>query len=134
MKIKLDENMPVALQGALGAMGHDVDTAAAEGLAGKPDEMVRRFATAAGRFLITQDLDFSDIRSLAPGTHPGVLLVRLRDPGRSALLQRIASVFRTEPIESWKGCLVVLSDLRLRIRRPTSAITSGRLSKGPTVQ
>ena len=118
MKIKLDENIPVALQGILGALGHDVDTAVAEGLAGKPDETIRRYATAAGRFLITQDLDFSDIRALAPGTHPGILLVRLRDPGRAALLQHIASVFRTEPVDTWSGCLVVLSDLRLRIRRP----------------
>ena len=119
MRIKLDENMPLALQGILHDMGHDVDTAIAEGLAGKPDEMVRRFANAAGRFLITQDLDFSDIRFLAPGTHPGILLVRLHDPGRSALLQRVAAVFRTEPVDSWSGCLVVLSDLRLRIRHPT---------------
>jgi len=29
------------------------------------------------RFLITQDLDFSDIRQFKPGTHPGLLLVRL---------------------------------------------------------
>jgi predicted nuclease of predicted toxin-antitoxin system len=30
------------------------------------------------RFLITQDLDFSDVRRFVPGSHRGILLVRLR--------------------------------------------------------
>jgi Domain of unknown function (DUF5615) len=42
------------------------------------------------RFLITQDLDFSDVRRYAPGTHHGLLLVRLPQPGRTALFERIA--------------------------------------------
>ena len=39
----------------------------------------RFFAKAAqsdGRFLITQDLDFSDAREYVPGTHHGLLRVR----------------------------------------------------------
>ena len=31
---------------------------------------------SGSRFLITQDLDFSDIRKFAPGTHHGLLLVQ----------------------------------------------------------
>lgn len=73
MKIKLDENMPVALVADLVALGHEVDTAPGEGLAGKADSEVWRAAQTAGRFLITQDLDFSDVRSFAPGTHHGLL-------------------------------------------------------------
>ena len=40
MKIKLDENMPSSLVAALSALGHDVDTAPAEGLAGHSDPNV----------------------------------------------------------------------------------------------
>jgi predicted nuclease of predicted toxin-antitoxin system len=62
MRIKLDENIPVSLVTALDALGHDADSVPQEGLTGKPDPDVWRGAQECGRFLITQDLDFSDVR------------------------------------------------------------------------
>ncbi len=50
----------------LTACGHDTDTVPEEDLAGKPDPDVWRETQQAGRFLITQDLDFSDIRQFRP--------------------------------------------------------------------
>ena len=35
-------------------------------------------AQREGRILITQDLDFSDIRKFQPGTHYGIVVVRLQ--------------------------------------------------------
>jgi hypothetical protein len=55
-------------------------------------------AQADGRFLVTQDLDFSDARKYAPGTHHGLLLVRLPQPGRTALFERVSTLFRTEAV------------------------------------
>ena len=75
-------------------------------------------AQRAGRFLITQVLDFSDIRRFAPGTHKGILLVRLREPGRIALMNRIRDVFQVEKVEDWNGCFVVATDHKIRVRRP----------------
>jgi hypothetical protein len=75
-------------------------------------------AQAAQRFFITQDLDFSDMRRYAPGTHAGLLLVRLARPGRNALFERIVSVFQTENVDEWKECLVVVTDRKIRVRRP----------------
>jgi predicted nuclease of predicted toxin-antitoxin system len=82
VKIKLDENIPAGLIGILEDLGHDVDSVPQEGLGGEPDDTVWTATQAAGRFFITQDLDFSDIRRYQPGQHFGILLVRLRDPGR----------------------------------------------------
>jgi predicted nuclease of predicted toxin-antitoxin system len=118
MKIKLDENLLEALLRKLANLGHDTDTVRQEGVAGKPDPDIWQAAQLAGRFLITQDLDFSDIRKFAPGTHHGLLLVRLRAPGRQALTERIAEIFRNEDAESWSRCFVVLTDHKLRIQRP----------------
>ena len=118
MRIKLDENLPQRLVAALTDLGHNVDTAVQEGLTGRDDPAVWRAAQNTDRFLITQDLDFSDIRRYAPGTHRGLLLVRLRFPGRSSLFDRIQSLFRTEQVSDWTGCLVVASDRKLRVRRP----------------
>ena len=118
MKIKLDENIPVRLASALATLGHDVDTAASEGLKGRPDVDVWNAARNEERFLITEDLDFSDVRQFKPGTHAGLLLVRLREPGANALVSRIEAVAQEEGLDSFARCFVVLTDRKLRIRRP----------------
>lgn len=118
MKVKLDGNIPVRLADELGVLGHEVHTVASEGLKGRPDTDVWSAARGEDRFLITQDLDFSDVQQFKPGTHPGLLLVRLREPGAKALLSRILTVVQEEGLESFAGCFVVLTDRKLRIRRP----------------
>lgn len=118
MKVKLDENLPEALMSALAALGHDVDNVRQERLSGRSDPDVWQAAQTAGRLLITQDLDFSDARRFVPGTHHGLILLRLRLPGRLALTRRVVEAFERENIASWLGCVVVLSDLKLRTHRP----------------
>jgi predicted nuclease of predicted toxin-antitoxin system len=118
MRIKLDENLPESLLSSLAALGHDVDNVRLEGMTGQPDPAVWQAAQASSRFLITQDLDFSDIRKFAPGTHHGLLLVRLRLPGRLALAKRLHSVFVTEVVESWARCFVLVTDRKVRLHRP----------------
>ena len=117
MRIKLDENLPAGLVPLLAALGHEVDTVTVEGIGGEDDDVVWRAAQADGRFLVTQDLDFSDSRRYAPGTHHGLLLVRLPQPGRIALQDRIASLFRTEAVDTWSGCLVTATHRKVRVRR-----------------
>ena len=119
MNIKLDENLPHALVPLLSALGHDVDTVESERLAGREDATVWAAAQAAGRFLITQDLDFSDRRQYAPGTHHGLLLVRLRHPGRTALFERVRALFEREDVSGWSRCLIVATNRKVRVRRPS---------------
>ena len=118
MRINLDENLPDALRDVLRSYGHDVDTVCDEHLVGRPDRVIWQAAQDGARLLITQDLDFSDVRTFAPGTHHGLLLVRLAKPGRRALFERVFRLFEAEDVESWRGCFVVASDRKLRVRRP----------------
>ena len=76
MRIKLDENVPARAAERLHLLGHDVDTVITEGLAGRPDPDVWQAAQAAERFLVTQDLDFSDIRQYPPSSHRGMWVLR----------------------------------------------------------
>ena len=119
MKVKLDENLPESLLSALSALGHEVDNVRLEGLAGQSDPDIWGAAQAEGRFLITQDLDFSDVRRFKPGMHHGLMLVRLRVPGRRALAARIAEAFHSAETVSWSRCFVFLTDSKLRVHRPT---------------
>lgn len=101
MKIKLDENIPAGLVPYLARLGHDVDTVIHENLGGQDDLTVWKATQKEGRLFITQDMDFSDTRRFIPGTHHGILLVRLRRPGRRQLLLKISRVFRKEGVDDW---------------------------------
>ncbi len=120
MKIKLDENLPVRLTAVLASLHHDVHTVAEENLSGGSDRDVWEAAQRDERFLITQDLDFSDLRRFAPGTHHGILLVRLRSPDRQSLIRRTQEIFQHEEVSRWAGCFVVATDRKIRIVRPPS--------------
>ena len=135
MKIKLDENLPMALAEALRRLGHEVDSVMDEGLAGRDDEAVWAACQAEGRFFITQDLDFSDLRRFLPGRHHGLLIVRLVQPGRRALTSRVRSLFETEAVDSWARGFVVASDRKVRVRRPqpvSEALAEPRVEGEPS--
>jgi len=110
--------MPARLAGWLSGLGHETDSVPDEGLGGRPDLEIWDETQRAGRFLITQDLDFSDSRRFRPGTHHGILLIRLANPSRRSLIDRLTMVFETENVESWHGCFVVLTERKIRIQRP----------------
>ena len=110
MKIKFDENLPVSLAVILSNLQHDVHTVAEENLSGSSDREVWEAAQRDKRFLITQDLDFSDLRRFLPGTHCGILLVRLRSPDRQSLIGRVQEVFQKEDVSRWTGCFVVATE------------------------
>jgi predicted nuclease of predicted toxin-antitoxin system len=118
MKILLDENLPVRLIRALRALGHDVEHANTSNLAGRPDSEVLAVAQSEDRFLITQDRRFADARVFTDGAHAGVLFLRLKSPGRSAMYDRVWTLFMENDVESWRGCFVVASDRKLRVRCP----------------
>lgn len=117
MKIKLDENLPLRLSSVLRNLGHDVDTVSDEGLRGRADQEIWEATQSEARFLITQDLDFSNTHQFAPGSHHGVLLVRLHSPSRENLIGRIESIFRTENVEDWSRCFVVASERKIRVQK-----------------
>jgi predicted nuclease of predicted toxin-antitoxin system len=120
MKIKLDENLPSLLAPMLAAMDHDVDTVVEEGIAGRPDPIIWQAAQREARFLITQDLDFSNAQLLTPGTHHGILLIRLRSPSWRAIITRVADLFAQEDVTQWAKCFVVATESKVRVRRPAN--------------
>jgi predicted nuclease of predicted toxin-antitoxin system len=120
MNIKLDENLPFRLATLLKNIGHDVHTVHDERLVGRADGEIWEAAQKESRFLITQDLDFSDLRRFAPGSHHGILLVRLRSPNRRDLTDRIGELFQKENVNEWAGSFVVATERKIRVLRPGS--------------
>ena len=116
MKIKLDENLPDRLVQALAHLGHDVDTVVHERLAGTNDLTVWNATQDSGRFLITQDLDFSAIVALSGRTAPSVISLRLS----SSRVERVNAVLQAvlPGVESavFTGAIVTVQDARVRVR------------------
>jgi predicted nuclease of predicted toxin-antitoxin system len=94
-----------------------------EQLIGCADSDVWKSAQNESRFLITQDLDFSDSRKYVPGSHHGILLVRLRFPNRRNLTARIVELFQTEDTGDWAGCFVVATERKIRVTKSRSKPT-----------
>ena len=119
MRFKLDENIDVRLGPVFVAAGHDVDTAYAEGLAGEPDEVVGLAATREGRLLVSLDRGFGDIRRYPPGSHAGVVLLRLQRQSVRAQVAAVELLLGYDGLEDLAGCTIVVSGASIRIRRPT---------------
>ncbi len=120
MKIKLDENLPLRLAALLKNLRHDVHTTLQEGLIGHAGHEIWEAAQKESRFLITQDLDFSDSRQFAPGSHCGILPVRLHSPTRTNLIERVGELFQTENVSDWSGCFAVATERKVRVVKPPS--------------
>jgi predicted nuclease of predicted toxin-antitoxin system len=120
VRLKLDENLPTSVAPRLAALGFDVDTVLDENLGGRSDDPVWGAAQSEQRFLVTQDLDFSDARRFVPGTHAGVLIVRLPDGEQWRVADHLVAWFSEADARSWAGCLVVATLHKVRVNRPSA--------------
>lgn len=119
MKIKLDENIPHTVRRRLASLGLDADTVRDEGLGGRRDEDVWVAAQTEQRFLVTLDLDFSDRRRFAPGTHCGLLLVRLTDSEQWRIGDYVTAWLSSSDAVTWARCFVVATPTKVRVMRPS---------------
>jgi predicted nuclease of predicted toxin-antitoxin system len=119
MRIKIDECLPGEIVELLSGIGHIAETVKDEDLIGYPDYIIWDIAQKEKRFLITTDLDFSDIRRYVPGTHHGILLLRLSREGKNYMLTYFKQLVANFDFNEWAGCLVVANDHKLRIKKPT---------------
>ena len=118
MKFKLDENLPVSSSAILADAGHDVDTVIKEGLIGAPDRDVVAAATAAGRILISLDRGLGDIRAYPPGSHAGIVVLRLTDQSAAGASKAVSDLSTLTDLDSLAGAVAVLQRGLLRIRHP----------------
>ena len=116
MKFKLDENLPVSSAAILTNVGHDVDTVTDEGLVGAPDREVVAAATAAGRILVSLDRGLGDIRAYPPGSHAGIVVLRLTDQSAAAATRAVSDLATLPNPDSLAGAVAILQRGLLRIR------------------
>ncbi|MEI2706746.1 MAG: DUF5615 family PIN-like protein [Ilumatobacteraceae bacterium] len=120
MKIKLDENIPGAVAGVLRSRGHNVDTVLEESLGGRDDPTVLGAAMDEGRLLLTLDRGFGDVRAYAPGTHPGIIVLRPDDQRVPTVVAMVEMIVDHHDVDELAGCITVVQRNVLRVRRPNA--------------
>ena len=118
MRFLLDEACAHAILPELRSLGHEVDHIADRQLRGSPDELVIALCKRESRILITPDLDFSDERVYPPGTHPGIILLRVwHQISPEVMAHEVAQ--RVSGLDEAKiaGNIVVLEPDSIRIRK-----------------
>jgi hypothetical protein len=74
--------------------------------------------TADRRLLLTLDRGLGDIRAYPPGTHAGIVMVRLDDQSPRAIRDAIERISVTVDFADLRGCVAVWREDELRVRRP----------------
>lgn len=110
------------MSGSLGVLlrqhGIAVATVRGQGWGGLKDEQLWPRVAAEGRFFITSDKEFGDIRKFPPGTHPGILLLRPEREKLSEFARLLEFVVRNAGLERLKGAVAVVTSRGLRVRYP----------------
>ena len=70
--------------------GHDVDTVIDENLVSAPDRDVVAAATSAERILVSLDRGLGDIRAYPPGSHAGIVVLRLTDQSAASAIKAVS--------------------------------------------
>jgi predicted nuclease of predicted toxin-antitoxin system len=76
----------------LTSAGHDVDTVTEGGLVGAPDRDVVDAATVAGRILVSLDRGLGNIRACPPGSHAGIVVLRLTDQSAASAMKAVSDL------------------------------------------
>jgi predicted nuclease of predicted toxin-antitoxin system len=118
VKVKLDENVTQEAVAVLVDAGHDVQTVRSEQLVGASDAKVWDACLREQRMLVTFDLGFADVRAYPPGHHVGVVALRLTDQQPAAVVDVLRRLLADYDLDTLVGCLAVVADTRVRVRRP----------------
>ena len=107
MKILVDENIPLMTVQALREIDHEVLDIRGTSDEGALDETLWEISQREGQLLITTDKGFTKHRE---ELHHGILIVRLRQPNRHRIHQRVIQAMKRFTEREWPGLLVVMRD------------------------
>ncbi|MFH2060730.1 MAG: DUF5615 family PIN-like protein [Pseudomonadota bacterium] len=107
MKIFVDENIPLATVKELVLQGYDVIDIRGTDDQGITDEILWQKAQDLKCLLITTDKGFTVHRE---EPHHGILIIRLKQPSRQKIHQRVLQALKRHAPEQWPGLMVVMRD------------------------
>lgn len=107
MKILVDENIPAMTVRGLRELGHDVKDLRGTESEGQSDEDLWTFCQNEQRLLVTTDKGFAQKRN---EDHWGVLIVRLKQPNRRRIHEKVMEMMRLTKEKEWPGLVIIAQD------------------------
>lgn len=107
MNVLVDENIPRMTVQALKLCGYNVIDNRGTAKEGLADDEIWQMAQDLGCLLVTTDKGFANKRN---ETHHGVLIVRLRQPNRQKIHDRVMQAMNKFNSSEWPGLTVVVRD------------------------
>jgi predicted nuclease of predicted toxin-antitoxin system len=117
MQIKVDEDLLKLVINLLRDKGYQADNVVEEGMSGWKDGVLWKKIQSEGRFLITADKGFADIRHYPPGSHSGIILLRPDQDGIRPIIELIIKVLQNYDLNSLVSCTTVVTPRGVRVRR-----------------
>lgn len=108
MKIFVDENIPLMTVTELQYLGHDVMDIRGTENEGMADEDIWKIIQIEDRLLITTDKGFVQKRN---ETHKGILIIRLKQPNRLKINNKVMKAIKLFREEEWPGLTVVMQEI-----------------------
>jgi len=120
MRIKVDEDLPKVVAQRLRGRGYEAASVIEQRMGGTKDPALWQIIQDEGRFLVTADKGFADVRLYPPGTHAGVLLLRPDQDGIRPIVGLLEQVLEGYDLRDLTGAVVVVTPRGIRIRRARS--------------
>lgn len=117
MLIKVDEDLPSMVIQRLQAQGYSVMGVVEQGMGGWKDPDLWVQIQLEGRFLVTADKGFADIRLYPPSSHAGVLLLRPDEDGIRPLLELLDHLLANYDLTTLARTVTVVTPHAIRVRR-----------------
>ena|ERR1700690_268528 len=116
MRFLIDENLPVEIKELLSRRGYDAVHALDRFKPGRSDKIIFKTAQKEHRLIVTCDLDFSDIRRFPPGTHRGIIVLRLQVQSTPRFLRVLEGFLKATSIDRCAKAITILEETGYRIR------------------
>lgn len=107
MKIFVDENIPLVTVNELRSLGHEIIDIRNTQNKGANDENVWHLAQEAKALFVTTDKGFMQNRH---EKHNGILIIRLKQPNRIKINQKVIQAINKFKQNEWHGLTVVMRD------------------------
>ena len=122
-QIKVDEDLPEDVARLFSEVGYIAHTVHQQGWGGCDDAHLWERVQDEGRWLITADKGFGDVRTYVPGTYVRIILLRAMIESRRRYIELAEVTLRSVRLEDMLGCLVVVTPRGIRVRCPTEELS-----------
>ena len=117
IRLLADENIPPNVVRFLRDRGIEVKEVGGAGSAGSSDDGIKRLARKENRALVTLDNHFANILVYPPGTHHGIIRIRIHPPLIEDIITAFDQLLDKVDLDEIAGSLIVLEREGFRLRR-----------------